>query len=802
VRRVFAAVDGAAILLACALCLRRRAKGRRTVVAASALLLGWQAVEGGYLRRRYGARGLPAYPGGLAWNMAGLAVVLAVSAFERLLRLGGAVATTRWAGVALSAIGVGLRLWAFRAIGTDFLRPPGQSPRLLRSGPYRFARHPAGWGLLLVGAGTALAWNSVYGVWAALGLLLPSLVWVQRAEQRANQAAGILTSGPAPSQWAMDQPLTARLYEPAIHPLFLVLFTRWFGFEAIYQELRRLGGSARREPEAVLDLACGTAWFGRRILRDAVAPAVSTRVMAIDISASMLAEARRLATREGIDPARLELQRGDANDLRSVATASIDEVWLCGALHQATHPEVVLGEVARVLRPGGALFCQTFVESPSRWRRAAERGVARATSFNWFARDELLAMLRSAGLAVRAARASGSVLLLCAERTPDAAAPRRLLVVGGTGRTGRLIAADLAQRRPDYQIDVGTRRPRRSAELPAAVGRVRVDVRDRAEAVRTFSRYDLVVIAVGPFEAIGESVHRLCLEAGVDCLDVNDSLPAARRILALGPLAEASGRLVLTGMGLSPGLTTLLAREALAGAGAGPCRLRLRLFVGGNQAAGRSAIRAMLSSFARSVPEIRQATFKEVSSDDASGEAWYSFPSVPRRVRLFHYPTPEAWTFPIYLGARAAAIERMDYRVHFQGMPTAFVRLLRWTPLLRSGPATAVLSRAVAVVHELGRRRREAGAIVLAEAETPDGAVTAVAAAPSSYAATARFASAIAELALEGRLAVDRGVHPLESALSDVAELRDLLQARGIDLSPRSDRARSAAPSRHSAVSS
>jgi protein-S-isoprenylcysteine O-methyltransferase Ste14 len=65
----------------------------------------------------------------------------------------------RIVGVALAGLGIGLALWAHRALGrafTAFPRPPGDAPRA-ESGPYLYARHPMYGGGILVFTGLSLA---------------------------------------------------------------------------------------------------------------------------------------------------------------------------------------------------------------------------------------------------------------------------------------------------------------------------------------------------------------------------------------------------------------------------------------------------------------------------------------------------------------------------------------------------------------------------------------------------------------------------------------------------------------------
>lgn len=77
-----------------------------------------------------------------------------------------------WLGVGLTAAGVGLAIWARRSLGRNWsdrvvLKVDHE---LIRSGPYRYLRHPIYGGVLLAVSGTALAIGEWRGV-AALVLL-------------------------------------------------------------------------------------------------------------------------------------------------------------------------------------------------------------------------------------------------------------------------------------------------------------------------------------------------------------------------------------------------------------------------------------------------------------------------------------------------------------------------------------------------------------------------------------------------------------------------------------------------------
>jgi len=108
--------------------------------------------------------------------------------------------------------------------------------------------------------------------------------------------------------------------------------------------LRALAGLLE-EGWAVGDLGCGTGQ-----VTELVAPFV-TRVVAVDASREMLRAAR--ARLRGVP--NVELRRGRLEEL-PLEAGQLDLVLLFLVLHHVADPGAVIGEAARVLRPGGRLL--------------------------------------------------------------------------------------------------------------------------------------------------------------------------------------------------------------------------------------------------------------------------------------------------------------------------------------------------------------------------------------------------------------------------------------------------------------
>jgi protein-S-isoprenylcysteine O-methyltransferase Ste14 len=83
------------------------------------------------------------------------------------------------AGLLVIALGAVLFIWARRALGRFYsghITVIEDQP-LVQQGPYRFIRHPAYAGYLLIALGLALGYSSFIGLAAILFLLMPSLIY-------------------------------------------------------------------------------------------------------------------------------------------------------------------------------------------------------------------------------------------------------------------------------------------------------------------------------------------------------------------------------------------------------------------------------------------------------------------------------------------------------------------------------------------------------------------------------------------------------------------------------------------------
>ncbi|MGL4305621.1 MAG: class I SAM-dependent methyltransferase [Mycobacteriaceae bacterium] len=225
--------------------------------------------------------------------------------------------------------------------------------------------------------------------------LAHSLLDSQRVSGNTTSAQGYLdlldgAESPASSlaQRAMQNPALALIYERLWRPIF----TRGFSFggpgtanhhRALMKKLAQPG------ERKILDVACGpgnyTRYFAKNLSGNGVA-------IGLDISSAMLRQAVRDSGTESA-----AYIRTDAHNL-PFPDNSFDTVVCLAALYLIPHPHGVLGEMARVVRPGGEIAVFTTVQtalSSIPFVRPLGKAIG---GFHIFSTTEITSTLVSAGL--------------------------------------------------------------------------------------------------------------------------------------------------------------------------------------------------------------------------------------------------------------------------------------------------------------------------------------------------------------------------------------------------------------------
>ncbi len=171
---------------------------------------------------------------------------------------------------------------------------------------------------------------------------------------------------------------------------------------------------------------------------------------------------------------------------------------------------------------------------------------------------------------------------------------KKVLIAGGYGTVGRMVAAQLARELPD-RIIVAGRRSEHAESAAAAIGHgVEARTIDLYAADATCALDDVGLVVVCLDQASPRFAHE-CLARGIHYVDISAHSEFLVQVEALSELARANGCTALLSVGVQPGLTNLLAAHA-QGRMPQVDRLDIHLELGLGDRHGRAAVEWMLDN--------------------------------------------------------------------------------------------------------------------------------------------------------------------------------------------------------------
>lgn len=145
----------------------------------------------------------------------------------------------------------------------------------------------------------------------------------------------------------------------------------------------------------VLDLACGPGIVTAKLAERAA------EAVAFDATPEMLKRARERCEKAGLS--NVAFEQGDAEAL-PFDDASFDGIATRLAIHHFLHPERVIGEMFRVLKPGGTMVIADVIVSEDKDEAALQNAIEiirDPSHIRMLPESELLSSVKSAGFAIQ-----------------------------------------------------------------------------------------------------------------------------------------------------------------------------------------------------------------------------------------------------------------------------------------------------------------------------------------------------------------------------------------------------------------
>ncbi|MGB7087196.1 MAG: saccharopine dehydrogenase NADP-binding domain-containing protein, partial [Phormidesmis sp.] len=137
-----------------------------------------------------------------------------------------------------------------------------------------------------------------------------------------------------------------------------------------------------------------------------------------------------------------------------------------------------------------------------------------------------------------------------------------VLILGGSGRIGRSVAADVLAH-TIAEVSVTGRRAAAPFELSARQRYQALDLADEQAVEGAIAQHDLTIHCAGPFRSRNHHVLLSCINQGKPYLDVADSPDYVNKALSYRPQAQAAGVSAVISTGIFPGISGSMVRQGI-----------------------------------------------------------------------------------------------------------------------------------------------------------------------------------------------------------------------------------------------
>ncbi len=217
---------------------------------------------------------------------------------------------------------------------------------------------------------------------------------------------------------------------------------------------------------------------------------------------------------------------------------------------------------------------------------------------------------------------------------------------------GQMVAAELCSFPEIQQITIVSRNPDRHKKLlqqlnggSSKLHFLTADLDHCKNLSSLINGHDIVASAAGPFYKYEYKLAAAAIEAGAAYVSICDDADAAEQIFELDDSAQKNNIPVLTGIGWTPGLSSLLARTGAASLD-NVNKINISWAGNSDDASGLAVILHTLHAFNGRVPSFLNGSLQLIPA--GSGREKLRFPEPIGEISVYHVGHPEPVTMPQY----------------------------------------------------------------------------------------------------------------------------------------------------------
>ncbi len=359
----------------------------------------------------------------------------------------------------------------------------------------------------------------------------------------------------------------------------------------------------------------------------------------------------------------------------------------------------------------------------------------------------------------------------------------QVLILGGSGRIGSSVAADLFGF-TQAEIVIAGRNAALGKKICDRLGErgrfLRLDLGDLESLTQAISQADLVIHCAGPFHYRDTQVLETCIQHGVNYADLSDHPSFTRKAMSCNAAAAAAGITAIVNTGIFPGISNSMVRQDVEQLDAAET-IHLSYAVAGSGGAGVTVMRTTFLGLQKPFQAWIDGAWKTMKP--YSDREMIEFPAPYGRTGVYWFDMPESFTLPSTFPVKTVITKFGTLPDFYNHLTWSVARW--WHPwLLKQAPVIEFLSQVSHFMTDVTDNFSGIGVAIRSEVTgIKEGRATQVVS-TLTHSNTAIAAGcgtgSIAELLLSGQLD-QPGVWVVEQALpTDL--FKQTLQKRGIQI--------------------